>query len=214
MTSPGQPLLFDSTVTLSSKTPGFEEVRYTIKRFTHGRRARLRLQLSGSLDKIRDLTNELDDISTKLKAMQKSETVTLGFENGEPATELDVVSLPEEEKNTSIRELLDVAIRVSSQIDTITMNEVDPAYLRIGLVKIEGIKINGAEPTADLMYEDGPEDLCKEIIFAIKKEAGVEEEVKESLESPSTSGAVVDGGKNSMTAPLAGSEVSTEFVIV
>jgi|SRR5579871_2827471 len=59
-------------------------------------------------------------------------------------------------------------------------HQIDATYLRWGLSKVEGLKIDGDEPTADLLIEKGPEGLTKEIVIAIKSECGLSEEERKN----------------------------------
>ena len=46
--------------------------------------------------------------------------------------------------------------------------EIDELYLRWGAVRVEGLTIDGHEATPERLMADGPEDLCREIVAAIK----------------------------------------------
>ena len=51
--------------------------------------------------------------------------------------------------------------------------EAEKLYLRWGLVKIEGLAIDGAAATVQALIESGPEALAKEIVGAIQRECGL-----------------------------------------
>ncbi len=64
--------------------------------------------------------------------------------------------------------------------------EIDRTYLEWGLVRIEGLDIDGQAATPDLLVTRGPEDLCREIVATIKSECGLTEDERKNLSSPST----------------------------
>jgi hypothetical protein len=53
--------------------------------------------------------------------------------------------------------------------------EVDRACLDWGLVKVDGLEIDGEPAKPDTIGDAGPEELCREIIAAIKHECGLTE---------------------------------------
>lgn len=53
--------------------------------------------------------------------------------------------------------------------------EVDRLYLAWGLVKVEGIELDGDPATPESLVAAGPEELCREILAAIKAECGLTE---------------------------------------
>jgi hypothetical protein len=58
--------------------------------------------------------------------------------------------------------------------------EVDRACLGWGLVRIEGLEIDGMPASTATLAEAGPEGLCREIIAAIKHECGLTEEERKN----------------------------------
>jgi hypothetical protein len=48
--------------------------------------------------------------------------------------------------------------------------EIDRLYIEWGLVSVEGLTVDGEPCDADLLLERGPEQLCREISAAIKRE--------------------------------------------
>jgi len=58
-------------------------------------------------------------------------------------------------------------------------NEVDAVYLRWGLLRVEGLEIDGNTATPELAIAAGPEALVREILSAVKRECALtEDEVK------------------------------------
>ena len=53
--------------------------------------------------------------------------------------------------------------------------EIEREYLLWGLVEVTGLSIDGRPANPDSMAAAGPEDLCREIVAAIKAEAGLNE---------------------------------------
>ncbi len=51
--------------------------------------------------------------------------------------------------------------------------EVERLYLTWGLVRVEGLEVDGATATPESLLNEGPEDLCREAIRAIKAECGL-----------------------------------------
>lgn len=63
---------------------------------------------------------------------------------------------------------------------SISSAEIDLVYLRRGLAAIEGLTIDGATAAADSVVAEGPEDLAREILAAIKAEWGLSEEARKN----------------------------------
>ncbi len=59
-------------------------------------------------------------------------------------------------------------------------NEIERLYLEWGLCEIEGLTIDGKPATPELLITCGPEDLCREIVEAIKAECGLSEEERKN----------------------------------
>ncbi len=53
--------------------------------------------------------------------------------------------------------------------------EIERAYLRWGLVRVEGLAIDGEAATPEALVEKGPEELCREVLGAIRAECGLSE---------------------------------------
>jgi hypothetical protein len=65
--------------------------------------------------------------------------------------------------------------------------EIDREYLRWGLVSIEGLEIDGEAATPAALIEGGPEELVREALEAVRREAGLSENERKNCESHSTS---------------------------
>jgi hypothetical protein len=57
----------------------------------------------------------------------------------------------------------------------VVQGEVDRAYLQWGLEAVEGLRIDGAEATPEMLIERGPLDLAIEILLRIRSECGLSE---------------------------------------
>ncbi len=53
--------------------------------------------------------------------------------------------------------------------------EVERAYLLWGLVEVRGLELDGQPATPETLAAAGPEDLCREIVAAIRTESGLSE---------------------------------------
>lgn len=59
-------------------------------------------------------------------------------------------------------------------------SEIDELYLRWGLIRIEGLELDGEPATPERLIEAGPEELCREALAAIKREYGLSEEERKN----------------------------------
>jgi len=59
-------------------------------------------------------------------------------------------------------------------------HEIEGTYLRWGLIRIDGLTIDGEPATADRLLERGPEELTHEIVDAIKAQCGLSEDERKN----------------------------------
>lgn len=59
-------------------------------------------------------------------------------------------------------------------------SEIDRLYLLWGLVKIEGLDLDGQAATPETLVRAGPESLCREILAAVKGELGLSEDERKN----------------------------------
>jgi hypothetical protein len=59
--------------------------------------------------------------------------------------------------------------------------EIDRTYVEWGLLRLEGLTIDGQTATPGLLMAQGPEHLCREIVAAIKAECGLNEEERKNF---------------------------------
>ena len=73
-------------------------------------------------------------------------------------------------------EFLEAGTELHEKIEAnILAQEIDAMYLQWGLVKIDGLIIDGEVATAVQLLEKGPEDLAREVVGAIKAQFGLSE---------------------------------------
>ena len=73
-------------------------------------------------------------------------------------------------------EFLEASTDVHERIEAnILAQEIDAMYLEWGLLKIDGLIIDGQAANAAQLLEKGPEDLAREIVSAIKDQFGLSE---------------------------------------
>lgn len=78
-------------------------------------------------------------------------------------------------------ECLESSERDSDRVEAALLRgEIERAYFMWGLESVEGIEIDGQPATAEVLVERGPEDLVREIVEAIKTEAGLSEEERKN----------------------------------
>lgn len=59
-------------------------------------------------------------------------------------------------------------------------SEVDRLYILWGLAAIEGLEVDGEPATPESLISAGPEDLCREVLAAVRAEFGLSEEERKN----------------------------------
>jgi hypothetical protein len=73
-------------------------------------------------------------------------------------------------------EFLEAGTDLHEKIEAnILAQEIDAMYLQWGLVKVDGLIIDGEAATAVQLLDKGPEDLAREVVGAIKEQCGLNE---------------------------------------
>ena len=72
--------------------------------------------------------------------------------------------------------------------------EIDREYLSWGLARVEGLEIDGEPATPASLVEAGPEELVREALLAVRREAGLNEAERKNSESHSTSSSPIEPG--------------------
>jgi hypothetical protein len=75
------------------------------------------------------------------------------------------------EASTDARETLEA---------TVLAAEIDRAYLDWGLVSVDGLEIDGAAATPEMLVDRGPVELAMEILGRIKSECGMTEDERKN----------------------------------
>lgn len=88
-------------------------------------------------------------------------------------------------------------------------SEIRPAYIRAGLVAVEGMTIDGAPVTVETFLNGAPDALLVEAFVACRNASDLTEEQRKNSEPPTTSGAVADGGNLITIAPTAAAPDTT-----
>lgn len=57
---------------------------------------------------------------------------------------------------------------------------IDRVYLDWGLVRVDGMRVDGHRATAETLYGAGPEDLTREIVNRIKSECGLTDDERKN----------------------------------
>ena len=74
-------------------------------------------------------------------------------------------------------EFLQAGDNAREKIDaSLLASEIEREYLGWGLVRIEGLTIDGQPATPEAVAASGPEALCREIVAAIRAECGLTDE--------------------------------------
>jgi hypothetical protein len=77
---------------------------------------------------------------------------------------------------TQKTEFLEAGSELDEKIEAgILAQEVDAMYLRWALVAVHGLEIDGQAATTEQLLGQGPEELAREIVIAIKEQAGLNE---------------------------------------
>lgn len=160
--------------TISTESLAMPGVTYAIRKMSEGIRIGLRRSLSDHFHELR-----------AIEAEEQGFLANLGKKYEKPAGEILISELSPEE-----RQDLDTYADRKDEIQDVRIN---PAYLKASFVSVEGLKIDGKTPDADLLLASGPPDLVKEILRSIFENSGLSGAQKENLELPTTSSAEAGG---------------------
>jgi hypothetical protein len=102
---------------------------------------------------------------------------------------------------------------MNAEFGNLLHGEWYPAWIRWGVVAIEGFEIDGVAASIKTLCEDGPTDLVEEAFYAVIAAAGLSTPETKNSESPGTSEGQADGKTNDSTAPSAEKSVGGESAI-
>lgn len=78
-------------------------------------------------------------------------------------------------------EFLQAGTGLQDKIDaSLLRQEIEATYIRWGLVRIDGLRIDGEPATADRLIEKGPDNLAQEVVTAVKAQCGLSEEERKN----------------------------------
>lgn len=73
-------------------------------------------------------------------------------------------------------EFLEASTDLHEKIEAnILAQEIDAMYLEWGLVRVDGLIIDGEAATAEQLIDKGPEEVAREAVAAIKEQCGLSE---------------------------------------
>jgi len=94
-------------------------------------------------------------------------------------------------------------LKINDEAALLTQSELTPAYIRAGLISVEGLEIDGAPATVEALIESGPKALVAEVYDACLKASGLGAEETKNSQSPGTSPEAEAGQESNTTAPAA-----------
>ena len=196
-------MTYNSRETIESKViPG---ATFTIKRMSVARRAKFNLAIAEYSAKLREIKKARTLLDGELQTAREaaiSALVASGIAREEAETNPALkINFPEE-KFQAWADLADQERRLDQDVMT-------PALVRCGFHSIEGFEIDGKKPDAEVLIEDGPQELCAEIAAAVDRSMGLSLEERLNLKSPTTSAQPVDGPTSNTTAQPASSADSS-----
>ena len=169
----------ETTRRIASKAiPG---VFFTVATWLTDQRMKLRSATQDAREKLLDMEAELEELTAPIIAAA-----------GVPADEVTRAMLSPRERAT-----LD---KLNWRIKLLQDTEIDPQYMRIGLLGLEGVSIDGT-PASSADFRRLDPMLYTEILDTIKDGSGLSIVEQGNLESPTTSGAQAEAKANSTGAP-------------
>lgn len=189
-------MIYQSTETFDSTS--FPGVKFTLRKWSVGRRKQYHAALSEPLHRLRLIQDELNDLYALEKAAQERAniapcTCSHGEHEGPCQTPGCTCKMGVLEPAQ-----LNQAQKLLSDRMELIVDEIQPARIRWAVASIEGIEVDGEPLTVDRLIENGPDELSAEIDAKIEEMLFPREPEVKNSSSPTTS-----------TAPAAGETKST-----
>ena len=176
----------------STKTIELSGFSITIHSITEALRFEIRQAIAEYESAIYELQFQYEELLDSLKAKYSG-----------PGNEFDQMSFSE----LSARERFDLN-EFSRKMDQIRNDKIDPELVRRCLIAVLGVEVDG-QPLSAADVRMGPPEVYEAVVREVRKSLGLTPAEVQNLESPSTSGAPVDGQTLLTIAPLAeGAEAS------
>jgi hypothetical protein len=164
----------------SKAMPG---IYLTFIKMVEGHRLELRRRAAGISAKLNPLARRINSSDQQLKEIQKR--------------------VLDDAQSARVAELQLKIDEMAEQADLIHQTELQPIWIRWGLLKVEGdLTINGEPPTAENIAF-GPPKLYAEIVEIIRERLGLSSGEIKNSSSPITSTAPEDGATSDTTAESA-----------
>ena len=78
-------------------------------------------------------------------------------------------------------EFLEASEKMEDRMEAALLeSEINLAYLKWGLKSISGLTVDGADATPDILAEKGPENLLREVLKAVRLQAGLSPEERKN----------------------------------
>lgn len=164
-------LNFEPTVTIDAQSsPG---VRFTVKRLSQMERAKRDMQIAVHTLRIGEIAARVKEIREPYQAKEGEQAPKMPIEDQVEITKLD------------------------REAGVLWNLHVKPAFVRAGLVSVDGMTHGGKPVTADSLLEYGPDDLTDEVWLAVSNNASLTYEQAKNSPSPFTSTEQESGGEKS-----------------
>ena len=92
-------------------------------------------------------------------------------------------------------------IKIDDEASLLSQSVVVPAFIRAGMISVDGLEIDGAPATVEALIESGPANLVSEIYEACVRASGLNQEESKNSPSPGTSEGPEAGQETSTTVP-------------
>ena len=193
---------YDSKKTVTSVVE--DGVTFTIKILGAAARAKLELATSEARSHNRDIAIEWNEINSEmLEILPAVEYTGMSDDEVSAAEKAREEALTPEQRNRYNR-LLAKRLFLNDEYRKVEVAELAPAWIRAGLIKLEGIEgATGKPMTVDELIDFGPQELMQEIYGEIYKSTNLSADRAKNSQPPSISAAVEGGETKTITAPNA-----------